>query len=90
MNKIILHTVIIYTLANCPYCIKAKKLLDDKNIDYQEIAVDNYSSEQREELKNKANGRATLPQIFINDKAIGGCDDLYQLEKSGELDKLVK
>ncbi len=88
MNAII-HTVIIYTLTYCPYCIKAKDLFDKKNITYQEIVVDDYTEEQRKELKNKAGGKHTLPQIFIGETHIGGCDDLYTLEEKGELDKLL-
>jgi len=90
MHSIILHTVIIYTLSSCPYCIKAKELLDHKNISYQEISVDNYNAEQRLELKHKAGGKTTLPQIFIDGKSIGGCDDLHKLEEEGKLDKLLQ
>ena len=90
MNKFIMHTLIIYTLTTCPYCIRAKALLDKKNIIYQEIEVSKYTKEQREELRKKANDQKTVPQIFINGKHIGGCDNLYQLEEKGELDKLLK
>ncbi|WP_341756937.1 MULTISPECIES: glutaredoxin 3 [unclassified Candidatus Tisiphia] len=90
MKSILIHTVIIYTLTYCPYCTKAKKLLDQKNISYQEIIVDNYNDEQRSELQTKANGQRTLPQIFINGKHIGGCDALYELDEEGKLDELVK
>ncbi|BFD45398.1 MAG: glutaredoxin 3 [Rickettsia endosymbiont of Sergentomyia squamirostris] len=90
MKSILFYTVIIYTLTYCPYCTKAKKLLNQKNIPYQEIIVDNYSDKQRLELQAKANGQRTLPQIFINDKHIGGCDALHKLEEEGKLDELVK
>ncbi len=90
MKSILIHTVIIYTLTYCPYCTKAKKLLNQKNISYEEIIVDNYNERQRLELQAKANGQRTLPQIFIDDKHIGGCDDLYALDKEGKLDELVK
>src|ERR1700729_2813704 len=89
MNKCILHTIIIYTLAHCPSCIKAKALLDKKNVVYQEIAVENFTDQQREELAQKT-GRRTVPQIFIDDKSIGGCDELYTLERAGKLDALLK
>lgn len=89
MKSILFYTV-IYTLTYCPYCTKAKKLLDKKNIPYQEIIVDNYNDKQRLELQAKANGQRTLPQIFINDKHIGGCDVLHKLEEEGKLDELVK
>ncbi|WP_250311148.1 glutaredoxin 3 [Rickettsia endosymbiont of Oedothorax gibbosus] len=88
--KSIFVTVIIYTLTHCPYCTKAKKLLNQKNISYEEIIVDNYNERQRLELQHKASGQLTLPQIFINGKHIGGCDALYELEKAGKLDELVK
>ncbi|WP_375358474.1 glutaredoxin 3 [Candidatus Tisiphia endosymbiont of Neophilaenus lineatus] len=90
MKSILFYTVIIYTLTYCPYCTKVKKLLDQKNIPYQEIIVDNYNDKQRLELQAKANGQRTLPQIFINDKHIGGCDALHKLEEEGKLDELVK
>ncbi|WP_342267379.1 glutaredoxin 3 [Candidatus Tisiphia endosymbiont of Empis tessellata] len=90
MHKMILYTVIIYTLTYCPYCTKAKKLLNRKNISYKEIIVDNYSDKQRLELQAKANGQRTLPQIFIDGKHIGGCDALHKLEEEGKLDELVK
>lgn len=89
MNAIILHTIIIYTLSYCPYCIKAKELLNKKNVAYQEIVVDDFSKEQMLELKNKSGGKHTLPQIFIDGMHIGGCDDLYMLEAEGKLDKLL-
>ncbi|WP_341793758.1 MULTISPECIES: glutaredoxin 3 [unclassified Rickettsia] len=90
MNKTILHTVIIYTLAHCPFCIKAKALLDDKHVAYQEIAVEDFTEEQREILIKKAGGKKTVPQIFIDNVHIGGCDDLFALEKEGRLDKLLE
>ncbi len=90
MDKIIIHTVIIYTLTYCPYCTKAKVLLNQKNISYKEIIVDNYDNVRRLELQIKANGQNTLPQIFINNKHIGGCDTLYKLEEEGKLDELVQ
>ena len=89
MNTIIIHTVIIYTLSYCPYCTKAKELLNKKNVTYQEIVVDDYSAEQRLELKNKSGGKHTLPQIFIDGLHVGGCDDLHKLEEEGKLDILL-
>lgn len=79
--------VIIYSSANCPYCVRAKDLLDRKGIQYLEIRVDQ-DTFQRDIMMEKS-GRRTVPQIFINDKPIGGCDDLYALEKSGELTRLL-
>lgn len=79
--------VIIYTTASCPYCVQAKQLLTHKEIAYDEIRVD-LDSEKRDEMI-ELSGRRTVPQIFINDQAIGGFDDLWALERSGELDKLL-
>ncbi len=70
----------IYTTTTCPYCVKAKKLLDKKGLTYEEIDVTG-QSEAREKLVERAEGRRTVPQIFINGKSIGGCDDLYALEE---------
>jgi glutaredoxin 3 len=81
-------TVEIYTKAFCPYCWRAKQLLDAKGLDYQEIAVD-HGGELRQQMIQRANGRTTVPQIFIRDQHVGGCDDLVALERSGKLDELV-
>ncbi len=79
--------VVVYSSANCAYCVRAKDLLDRKGIQYQEIRIDLDPAER--EIMMQRSGRRTVPQIFINDKPIGGCDDLYALEKSGELSKLL-
>ena len=78
----------IYTKDYCPYCIKAKQLLKIKKQDFEEIDVTNKPDLAMEMVK-KAGGRKTVPQIFINSKHIGGCDDLYALNDKGELDKLL-
>jgi glutaredoxin 3 len=80
--------VIMYSTAYCPYCIRARELLTRKNIAFHEIRVDDEPS-KREEMIARSN-RRTVPQIFINDKSIGGYDDLYALEDQGELDNLLK
>ncbi|AFB20782.1 glutaredoxin 3 [Rickettsia canadensis] len=90
MNKTILHTIIIYTLASCPYCIKAKALLDKKEVVYEEIEVSNFTQEEKEKLIKKAGGSRTVPQIFINNIHIGGNDDLQKLNEEGRLDKLLE
>nr|WP_231243083.1 glutaredoxin 3 [Ehrlichia canis] len=77
--------VIIYTKDPCPYCTKAKALFNKKNILFKEIDVTNNST-LLEEMIQKSNGMRTLPQIFINDQHIGGCDDLYRLYESGKLE----
>lgn len=79
--------VVIYTTKICPYCVRAKQLLDKKGVKYTEIAVDD-DAEMRAELVTKT-GRRTVPQIFINEQPIGGCDDLYALESAGKLDTLL-
>jgi glutaredoxin 3 len=78
----------IYVTTYCPYCVKAKRLLDAKDVDYTVIDVTNDDA-AREELVAKSGGRRTVPQIFINGQAIGGSDDLHALEEKGELDKLL-
>ena len=78
----------VYSSNYCPYCVKAKALLERKGVDFEEIDVTN-DDEARVALVKKANGLRTVPQIFIDDKHIGGCDDLYALESKGELDNLL-
>lgn len=78
----------IYTTKNCPYCVRAKQLLTEKSIVYQEICVEN--AEERIKMVARAGGRRTVPQIFINDKLLGGCDDLYRLHVNGELDQWLQ
>ncbi|MBM9514476.1 glutaredoxin 3 [Desulfogranum marinum] len=79
----------IYSSDRCPYCVKAKALLERKGASFEEIDVTN-DDEARRRLVEKANGMRTVPQIFINDAHIGGCDDLYALENKGELEKLLR
>ena len=78
----------IYTWSTCPFCIRAKGLLDKKGVDYTEYCIDG-DRQAREEMTDRANGRSSLPQIFINDKHIGGCDDIYALEGQGGLDPML-
>lgn len=80
--------VIIYSKVVCPYCVKAKFLLKRKNVQYDEIIVD--SQEKMEEMLEKSGGRKTVPQIFIGDRHVGGCDDLYELEENGGLDEILQ
>ncbi len=81
-------TVIIYTKDNCTYCIRAKQLLAKKRVQFQEINVTNSEKLQQEMITKSS--RMTVPQIFINGKHIGGCDDLYALDAKGKLDPLLK
>lgn len=79
----------IYTWSRCPFCIRAKGLLDRKGVEYNEYCIDG-DEDARDKMRERANGRSSLPQIFINDRHVGGCDDLYALEKQGELDNLLE
>lgn len=80
--------VTIYTTNSCPYCKMAKDLLNSKQIAFTEIRID-LDEKKRDEMMQKSQ-RRTVPQIFINDQAIGGYDDLATLAKSGKLDELLK
>lgn len=80
--------VIIYTKDYCPYCKRAKALLQQKGVKFEEIDVTNDEALQKEMIKRS--GRTTVPEIFINGKHIGGCDDLFELDEKGELDKLLE
>lgn len=77
--------VTIYTTRFCPYCVRAKRLLDSKQVSYHEIPVD-ADKEQRQIMMERSQGH-TVPQIFINDQHVGGCDELYALETAGKLDQ---
>jgi glutaredoxin 3 len=81
-------SVDIYTKMWCPYCTRAMRLLEAKGIAYQERAID-FSADGRREMIERAGGRTTVPQIFIGDHHVGGCDDLVELERSGALDALL-
>ena len=80
--------VTIYTTPICPYCRMAKQLLERKSIVFDEIDVQD-DPERRREMRAKASGRNTVPQIWIGERHVGGCDDLYDLDHAGELDALV-
>ncbi len=82
-----MSTVVIYTSALCGYCTRAKQLLDSKSVAYQEIRVDQ-NPEMRLEMIERSQ-RRTVPQIFIADQHVGGCDDLFALERSNDLDDLL-
>lgn len=79
--------IIIYSSDHCPYCVRAKELLQRKGCQYQEIRVD--LDLQAKEKMMAITGRRTVPQIFIGEQHIGGCDDLYALDRAGELDALL-
>jgi glutaredoxin 3 len=78
----------IYTWRSCPYCIRAKALLKSKGVEFTEYSVDG-DEQARSEMAKRANGGRSVPQIFIDDVHIGGCDDLHDLDDSGKLDPLL-
>jgi len=81
-------SVEIYTTRYCPYCIQAKALLKRKGVEFHEIDV-GHERHVRNEMVKRANGRMTVPQIFIGTTHVGGCDDLYELDQAGKLDPLL-
>jgi glutaredoxin 3 len=81
--------VTIYTKPYCSYCFRAVALLEQKGVDFTEIEA-GFDAEKRQEMIQRAGGRATFPQIFIGDQHIGGCDELVALERSGQLDPLLQ
>lgn len=80
--------ITIYTTFLCPYCAMAKRLLNEKGVTYEEIDV-TFSPGGRRKMTERANGRHTVPQIFIGDVHVGGSDDLHELENRGQLDELL-
>ena len=78
----------IYTWQFCPFCIRAKALLDKKGVEYIEYLIDGDEA-AREKMTERANGRTSVPQIFVENRHIGGCDDIYDLERQGELDSIL-
>lgn len=80
--------ITIYTTMLCPYCYRAKGLLQQKGASYTEIDV-GMDADKRQEMTQRAQGRRTVPQIFIGDTHVGGCDDLFALEAAGKLDAML-
>lgn len=80
--------VVIYTTSMCPYCYRAKALLTKKGVTFTEIDV-GMDPDKRQEMIQRANGRRTVPQIFINDHHIGGYDDLVAADRSGKLKEIL-
>lgn len=77
----------IYTTPICPYCVRAKALLDKKGVAYKEVDVMAHPA-KRKEMQQRSGGH-TVPQIFIDGEAIGGCDDLFELDFDGDLNKML-
>lgn len=78
----------IYTWETCPYCVRAKKLLQSKGVVFEEYRIDGDEGARRK-MSQRANGRTSVPQIFIDDRHVGGCDDLHALDAAGKLDILL-
>ena len=78
----------MYTWRTCPFCIRAKELLKTKGVEFVEYKVDGDET-ARAQMARRANGRRSVPQIFINDQHVGGCDDLYELDWQGKLDQML-
>ena len=83
-----MRPVTMYSTRICPYCMRAKALLQSKHITYTEYLVDQEPA-RRAEMLHKSGGRRSVPQIFIGDRHVGGCDELYALDRRGELDRLL-
>lgn len=81
--------VVIYTTMFCPYCHAAKRLLQEKGVVFQEIDV-TMDPAERGRMRERAGGRNSVPQIFIDEKHVGGCDELHALERQGRLDDLLQ
>ncbi len=79
--------VLIYTMTTCPYCVAAKKLLKKKGVAFEEVNLDE-QPDRWDECEERS-GRQTVPQIFVGDRHVGGCDDLEKLNRKGELDRLI-
>ena len=79
----------IYTTMLCPYCWRAKKLLEERGVTFQEVDV-MVDGSRRNEMRTRSGGRTSVPQIFINGQHVGGCDDLYALDRAGQLKPLLE
>jgi len=80
--------IVIYTQSWCPFCVRAVSLLNAKGVPFTEIDAP-HGSREREEARKLSGGRTTMPQIFIGDRHVGGCDDLVALDRAGRLDPLL-
>lgn len=79
----------IYTWSSCPFCIRAKRLLDKKDVDYMEYVIDGDEEARDQMVARGSDGKRSVPQIFINDLHIGGCDAIHALDSKGKLDPLL-
>ncbi|MGI9521338.1 MAG: glutaredoxin 3 [Hyphomicrobiaceae bacterium] len=81
--------ITIYTTLLCPYCVMAKRLLKQKGVVFDEVNI-GLSSSKRAEMRERAGGSHTVPQIFIGENYVGGCDQLYELDRQGRLDSMLE
>jgi glutaredoxin 3 len=88
LQEVNMSKVDIYTKGHCPYCHRAKALLTKKEVSFNEIEID-VMPELRSTMIDRAKGKSTVPQIFIKDYHVGGCDDLFTLEAKNQLDSLL-
>jgi len=84
-----MRKITIYSTSLCPYCFMAKRLLGKKGVEFEEIDVGG-NPKLRQAMQQRAGGQHTVPQIFIGDQHVGGCDELHDLERSGKLDPLLR
>ena len=87
LSECLVPKVVVYTKPFCPYCERAKSLLEQKGVEYEEV-IASMDPDKRREMQERS-GRFTYPQIFIDEKHVGGCDDLMALERRGALDELL-
>jgi glutaredoxin 3 len=80
--------IVMYSTGWCPYCVRARALLERKGLPFREIKIDEDPAE-RDAMLARSGGRRTVPQIFVGDHHVGGFDDLYALDKAGKLDELT-
>ena len=80
--------IVMYSTGWCPYCVRARTLLERKGLPFREVKIDEDPAE-RDAMLARSGGRRTVPQIFVGDHHVGGFDDLYALEKAGKLDELT-
>ncbi len=81
--------IVMYSTLFCPYCMRAKALLDSKGVDYEEVRIEG-DQERMREMIQRAHGRTSVPQIFIDDYHVGGYDDMAALDREGKLDPLLE
>ncbi|WP_420427889.1 glutaredoxin 3 [Algiphilus sp.] len=81
-------SIAVYSTRVCPYCVMAKRLLDSKGVQYQDLRIDE-NAQARDEMRRRAPAARTVPQIFIGKRHVGGFDDLAALDRAGELDALL-